>query len=198
MSTANPGGQYVLTLKDKKTAQDIEQNSSFNKPLYSADLPYPSIKVVEKNKEYALLLLQDYAGIHSELTAITSYRYLTLTLGKEYEEIINAYKGISIIEMKHLDILGSFIYELGVLPRYYSSQNNKTIMWNGSFVKSDTDVKTTLHSSIQGEITAIKQYRKHIELIEDIYIKKALNRIILDEEIHVDILSELYKKYCVE
>jgi len=167
------------------------------KKRYSHDLPYPIIKVVEQNEEYALLLLQDYASSHSELTAIMSYTYLNLVISKDYKEIADAYKGISIVEMKHLEILGAFINELGVLPRYYYNNNNKVEMWNGAFVDGSFDFKTTLQKSIENEILGIEQYRKHIEAIDDIYIKKALNRIILDEELHVEILDNLYHKFCI-
>lgn len=167
------------------------------KKRYSHDLPYPIIKVDAQNKAHALLLLEDYASSHSELTAIMSYTYLNLVISKDYKEVADAYRGISIVEMKHLEILGAFINELGVLPRYYSDNNNKVEMWNGAFVDGSFDFKTTLQKSIENELLGIEQYRKHIEAIDDIYIKKALNRIILDEELHVEILDKLYHKYCI-
>ena len=117
-------------------------------------------------------------------------------MSKEYKEIADAYRGISIVEMKHLELLGGFIYELGVLPRYYCNTNNSVKMWDGSYVDGTVDLKTSLLNSIENELKGIEQYRKHIEAIDDIYIKKALNRIILDEELHVEILDNLYQKYC--
>lgn len=35
------------------------------------DIPYPKVRVEEKNPYYADLLSEDYAGIKGELTAIT-------------------------------------------------------------------------------------------------------------------------------
>lgn len=40
---------------------------------YSSPLPYPEIRVHCKNHHYAKLILKDYAGIISELSAVTQY-----------------------------------------------------------------------------------------------------------------------------
>ena len=50
-------------------------------------------------------------------------------------------------------------------------------------------------SDISAEMKAITQYEKHISLIKNEEIIALLQRIILDEQMHVETLSELYRKY---
>lgn len=174
-----------------------ERKHSYKK-LYCSDKPYPNIEVSGENLDYAIYLLNDYASSLSELTAITSYCFLNLVLEDEYQEIKDTYRGISIVEMHHLHMLGEMIKKLGVLPRYYAKEANEITMWNSNFVSGDTDMKTTLLNSIENEEAGIVQYQKQIELIEDENIKVVLARIILDEEVHVSLLQDLYKRYCPE
>jgi bacterioferritin len=52
------------------------------------------------------------------------------------------------------------------------------------------------------EFSAISQYlhqssyKKHIEMIDDDYIKAILKRIILDEEVHIKHFKSAINKYC--
>jgi bacterioferritin len=174
-----------------------ERKHSHNK-LYCSDKPYPNIEVSGENVDYAVYLLNDYAGLLSELTAITSYSFLNLILDDEYQEIKDTYLGIAIVEMRHLHMLGEMIKKLGVLPRYYARETNQITMWNSNYVSGETDMKTTLLNSIKNEEAGIVQYQKRIELIDDENIKVVLARIVLDEEVHVSLLQDLYKKYCPE
>jgi bacterioferritin len=50
---------------------------------YASPLPYPEIKVMEPNKYYATLLLEDYAGMISELTAVNQYSYHSFMLNRD-------------------------------------------------------------------------------------------------------------------
>ena len=52
-------------------------------------------------------------------------------------------------------------------------------------------VRQMMQNNIAGEQEAIRQYRKQIQIIQDCHIQEILKRIILDEELHI----ELFKKY---
>jgi bacterioferritin len=92
--------------------------------------------------------------------------------------------------MKHLDLLGATIYLLGALPKYRGSYTTYGQYWNGYFVNYDKDLKDMIKIDIQSEKEAIKNYKRHIEMIDDRYIKKLLERIILDEEKHIKLLKD--------
>jgi bacterioferritin len=65
-----------------------------------------------------MLLLEDYAGAVSELTAINQYFYHHLVFEDKYEDLAELEECISIIEMMHLELLGETILMLGVDPKY--------------------------------------------------------------------------------
>jgi len=52
-----------------------------------------------------------------------------------------------------------------------------------------------LLSALNGEKQAVRKYREQCQQIQDEDIQKCLKRIILDEELHVEILESLCKKY---
>jgi Mn-containing catalase len=160
---------------------------------YSVDLPYPEVKVEQKNIYYANILLQDYAGEVSEFTAVSLYIYQHFVSDERYKDYAKVIGDISIAEMKHLELLGETIKLLGVKPIFTSSVCPCGQMWTANYVNFDTCIKEMLLEDIRAETKAIESYEKHLCLINDKYIKKLLERIILDEKLHLKIFKELYK-----
>lgn len=163
---------------------------------YSVDLPYPEAKVEQKNVYYANILLQDYAGAISEFTAVGLYIYQHFVSDERYKEYAKIIGKISIVEMKHLELLGKTIKLLGVKPVFTNSVCPYGQMWTAKYVNFDTCIKGMLLEDIRAETKAIENYEKHLCLINDKYIKKLLERIILDEKLHLKIFKELYSKQC--
>lgn len=159
------------------------------------NLPYPKIDIKEKNLKYAKIILENYAGCVSELTAITQYLYHKLKLSKSYPEISKILLKISMVEMHHLDILGEMVEALGGDPGYWINKKNKHHYWNAKFVDYCKSPASMIKADIEGEKKAIKQYECSIKLIDNENINSILRRIILDEEFHIKILSGIYEKY---
>lgn len=163
--------------------------------MYSVDLPYPEVKVKEKNPKYIDLILQNYASSISEFDAIAQYVYHEISLTYENPEIAETIKGISMVEMHHLQLLGEIIVKLGGEPGYWIN-NKKKNYWSSKLVNYDlSSIKTILTIDIQDEKAAIKQYKETITKIDDPYINAVIKRIILDEEFHIQLLVNLYTKY---
>ena len=162
------------------------------------DIPYPEVKVEEKNLYYADILSQDYAGKVSETTASFLYSYQHFCKFDENEEISDIIEEISIVEMKHLEMLGKTIKLLGKDPIYKTCEATRgdCIMWEPKYVNYSTDLKEMLRIDIDSESNAIKNYEHHKKIIEDKYIKEMLSRIILDEKRHLEIFQTLYDKLC--
>ncbi|MFZ5643714.1 MAG: ferritin-like domain-containing protein [Bacillota bacterium] len=158
--------------------------------------PYPEPRVVRQNRYYAMLLLEDYAGTVSEMTAINQYFYHYLTFEEKYYDIAELEECVSIIEMYHLELLGETIRLLGVPPEYRTLTNNRVIFWDASYVYYGSDVCDRLAADIAAEKAAIQNYRLHQHLIDDPYIKELLGRIIQDEEHHLRLFSDALAKYC--
>lgn len=157
---------------------------------------YPEPRVVGPNHYYATILLEDYAGIVSEMTAINQYFYHYLTFDKKYEELAELEECIAIIEMYHLELLGKTIQLLGVAPEFRTLTNNHTVYWNASYVYYGQDVCDRLAADIAAEKMAIQNYRLHQQLIGDPYIKELLERIIMDEQHHLQLFTKYAQKYC--
>lgn len=76
---------------------------------YIANLPYPEPRVESPNVQYANILLRDYSGAVSEFTAVNLYVYQHFVSDEEYEDYAELIGGISMAEMKHLELLGETI-----------------------------------------------------------------------------------------
>lgn len=159
-------------------------------------IPYPEAKVLGQNRDYAVLLLEDYAGRVSEMTALSQYFHHHVIFEDGYDDLSELEECISIIEMLHLELLGETIKLLGVDPQLFSVANNQLVYWNASYVYYGQSVCDRLAADIESERQAIVQYRKHQQLIADPYIRQLLERIILDEKRHIELFSQAIKKYC--
>lgn len=154
---------------------------------FKSELPYPDVTVERKNPLEAKKLMNDYGGRESETTAIMSYVYQSYVLKDAYPEIAEALEQIGITEMLHHELLGRTIFNLGGFP-VIGGRNN---YWNGSFVGYSTDVKRILEWDIAGEEQAIFNYKRTIQQLTDNAVIALIERIILDEELHVDTLKAL-------
>jgi len=158
--------------------------------------PYPTVKVDKENIEYAKLLLENYAGVVSEDTAIHLYFYQSLVINEAFKEFADTMQKISKVEMHHLELLGEAITELGLKPVFGTiSKGNYLNTWNSKYVDYSTDIKEMLEINIRSEEQAIKNYEQRIIEINDNNIRDLLLRIIEDEEIHLAIFKSYYKKF---
>lgn len=156
------------------------------------DIPYPEVKVKEKNIKLAKEILSSYAGPVSEDTAVHNYIFQYLIL--ENNEIKNILKEIAIVEMHHLEILGELVKKLGITPFYLSVSNDKTKWFSGEYVTYEKELKSILLDNIRNEELAIKNYEKIIIGTDDEYVKYILKRIILDEKMHIQVFMKLYSQ----
>jgi len=151
--------------------------------------PYPKIKVAKKSKEIANILSHLYASNESELTAVLQYSYETFLI--ENEEIGKVLKDISIVEMHHLEILGKTIHLLGSSPIYADVNYCNTTYWNSDFIYYDKDLITMMDINIEAEKKAIQNYQMVLNVIDDIYVKESIKRILEDEYLHLEIFMKI-------
>lgn len=167
------------------------------KPRWCAvQIPYPSVMVENPNKYYAHLLMVDHAGYVSETSAITQYLYHHHVLGEKYPDVAELLECISLVEMKHLELLAEAILKLGGKPKFGTETNRGFDWWKGDYIYYGQDICDMLAADIQGEVDAIAQYQKHIELIQDEYVRFLIGRIIKDEKEHIKLITEKLNKYC--
>lgn len=171
-------------------------NPAVSKPeMFRSPLPYPKIKIKEKNRFFAREILSNVGGKVSEMSAVALYFYSHL-LTKSHPKIAEAFHHISITEMKHLEIFGELSLALGADPRLWSRANLGMKYWNAGFANypCGNDVKVILNVSLKSELEAIEKYTHQMRIIKNENIREILGRIIEDEKLHVVI----FKKFLSE
>lgn len=153
---------------------------------FSSELPYPEVHA-EENLAEAKLLMPSYAGAGSELTAILTYSFQGF-ISPAGSEIANALGGVAKCEMKHFELLGRTIFKLGGYPIMGARTYH-----NGSMVNYTLDPHKFLAQNIAAEEAAIVGYERTILNLHCESAKLLIERIILDEELHIAVFKELLK-----
>ena len=152
------------------------------------NIPYPKLMNIRQNIRYANLLYDNFAGEEGELTAVNQYIYEHIEL-KRYESFSKILLSIAIEEMNHLELIGGLIKKLGKKP-YYINQNQ--CMWKADNIKYHfNNVYDMLMFNIESEKKTIEGYREVIKYTQNKSIKDLLERIILDEQTHLEIFNRL-------
>lgn len=162
---------------------------------FQSPLPYPPVQVCGRNPAYAREMLSNIGSCHSEMSTVSLYIFNSLVTEDEFEEISQCFQGMSVVEMHHLRIFSKLAMRLGAQPRLWSQNRGQHVYWSPACNKYPCQLKAILINAIEGENAAIEKYRKQITYMNDPYICALLERIILDEELHVEILTDLFKRF---
>lgn len=165
------------------------------KIIYQAELPYPPVQAEGPQRRYAAAMLDNQSGINSEISAVTLYFYDHLMTFR-VPEIADTFHHISIVEMHHLEIFGTLALQLGENPRLWTHRGRRMAYWSSGFNRYSVALNEILRNAIASEEAAVRKYRQQTTWIQDCCILENLNRIILDEQLHIKILQSLYQKYC--
>lgn len=165
--------------------------------LYHSDLPYPPVQAGKKNPSYARAMLDNLGGSNSEMSAVSLYFYDSLVTAAQ-EEISLVFHKINVVEMHHMEIFGTLASQLGADPRLWTFRGTKPTYWTPGYHRYPQKLEMLLRYAIEGEEAAVLKYQKQAKMILDGNIVENLNRIILDEQIHIQILKDLYQRYVFE
>ncbi|HMM05583.1 MAG TPA: ferritin family protein [Clostridiales bacterium] len=160
---------------------------------YKVDAPYPQVRVDGQNPVYACEMLSNMADNISEMSDVSRYLYIATVTRQKYRSISTCFHHISIVEMHHLDMFADLAWLLGAEPRLWSGQTRKR-WWSPSFIDYPCELPALIAESIKAETAAIHKYSRQANTIRDPNIVAILNRIILDEERHLQIFSEMYQQ----
>ena len=153
---------------------------------YQHQEAYPPIQAAGKNRQYARMLQRNIAAAESETTAVNQYVYQSWMLEKSHPEISSAMASIAMVEMHHLHMLGQMVVLLGGEPRFCMGAGRGASCWNGSMVNYQPCLRQMMINNIKDEQGAIRQYSRQAASICDENVKNLLERIILDEKLHID------------
>lgn len=158
------------------------------------DLPYPSFDDLATDLQSATIISPAYAGLKGELTATLQYRFHNFYFESYgYKETSDLLAGISLAEMKHLDILGSLILKLGY-PPVFTTTVPSVRLYDTRAVVYGKDPQNMLISDINGELEAISLYEEIICRLTNERVVAVIRRIKLDEEFHVKLLRGQLEK----
>lgn len=162
---------------------------------FAASGPYPAIELTSCNPDYACIMLENMGGACSEMNAVSLYFYNNLITSEKYKDIAHIFHKISIVEMHHLHIFGEIACCLGADPRLWVQNGNNFVYWTPEYNTYSWSFKELMHQALHNEMEAIEIYRKQSCEIENECIVANLNRIIEDEEVHVEIFRGIIKQY---
>lgn len=155
------------------------------------NLPYPPIKPMSQNPEYALAMLSNVGSRNSEMTAVSLYFYNSVILDPNYADLARCFREISIVEMHHMDMFADLAYKMGADPRLWSVQNRRKSYWTPAYNQYPREIRDVIINSIEGEKVAIQKYDYQANTIRDPNIVNILRRIIMDEERHIEIFNSM-------
>lgn len=153
---------------------------------YHIDLPYPDVVVDRRDYRDACCLKGDFGGAESETTAIMQYVCQSYSAGLIDKSLHEFFIGIAITEMHHHELLGETLCKLGDKPLIADCRR----FWNAGNVNYTTNIIEMLTVDIQNEKQAIRNYRNTIKCLNNLSIIELVERIILDEEYHVELLED--------
>lgn len=159
---------------------------------YKINKPYPPVCVERPNLAYASEMLSNMGGSVSEMNDVSLYFYNAVITDSKYSSIAKCFHNISIVEMHHLNIFAELALQLGEDPRLWSGEVHKR-WWTPAFNIYPREIRALIANSIEHEKSAIRKYSEQASNIEDKNIVAILNRIILDEEHHIQIFNEMYQ-----
>lgn len=162
--------------------------------LFADPSPYPDIRVEQENPRYAAAMLSNMGSDNSEMSAVAMYFYNSLLTHNCFEEYAVCFQKISMVEMHHLDTFGQLALLLGTDPRLWHMDGEKMTYWTPSYNRYPERILPLIKNALAGEKEAIEKYKEQCRWIEDRHILAILNRIILDEALHVRIFESMLEE----
>lgn len=156
---------------------------------YTLDIPYPPVDNLDINIEYGHIILPNLGGLISEMNTVSLYSYNCIILEQKWPELSLAMHEISLVEMKHLNIFSKMCYRLGVDPRWWDCQDDFLEYWSPGYNVYPRQIKALLENAISQEKQTIIMYEQQIIKIDEPIIQNILKRIILDEQLHIQIFE---------
>jgi len=156
---------------------------------------WPPIKIEKPNPAYANEMLSNIGSCDSEMSAVSLYLYNNIILTDTNRELAEIFHKISVVEMRHLQIYAQLARMLGADPRLWIYGQGRPCYWSPACNQYPQNPRALLENSLSREQDAIQKYRRQAQNIQDACITDMINRIILDEEIHVEIFQEMLRQF---
>lgn len=159
---------------------------------YRSDLPYPELGELVPDERLARLLMDAYAGAHSELFAVLQYSYQHFVLDDAGSEYAGLLMKIAVTEMHHLDLLAGALLKMGKLPVYADGRGK----FFTARVSPNTDFCSFILEDVNAEYAAIEEYEYILSVSDQPSLNALIERIIEDERVHIHTLNTILLDNC--
>lgn len=153
--------------------------------------PYPPLCIERPNPAYAAEMLSNLGACCSEMSTVSLYIYNSTILTDRNPEYAQIFHKLGMVEMHHLNIFSHLAHMLGADPRLWTCSGKRPCYWSPACNRYPMQPEPLIRNSLQGEQDTILKYRRQAAQICDAHVVDLLNRIILDEQLHVQIFREM-------
>jgi bacterioferritin len=141
---------------------------------------------LQPNPVAAEMMLGNLGGKNSEISAVTHYFYNRLRTLDAAPALSALFHKTSMEEMQHLETFGILARQLGADPRLWQKNGGRMQYWSAEQLDYGAQtVPELLRCSIAEENAAIQKYQAQTRVIAEPAVVAALQRIIADEQRHV-------------
>lgn len=168
--------------------------SNIKKEDYCFNSNYPKIEKNIKDEKTVKKLIDIYAGSKGELTAFFQYLYESFYTKLEYKELSEILENISIIKLKHIEIISQLLISMDINPKfckYIDNNQNICNYWSSGNVKYIYDTSKFLDYNIRFEEYTINEYKELLKLTKSQNIIDIINIILKDEEAYLLIFNQI-------
>ena len=162
-------------------------NNIINGINLKVDKKYPEVNFNLTDKKLAMEFKKSYV---EEVNAVNQYVYDELITEDNLKELKITLKSVARDEMEHIELLGKIIVNLGGSPNYtYINDLGNQDYYSTNRVYYNTDINKFLKYNINKEKEVILEYERLLKITDNDNIKSVINRIILDEKKHIELLN---------
>ncbi|EHQ87811.1 manganese catalase family protein [Desulfosporosinus youngiae] len=152
---------------------------------YHKRLFYP-IHVERQDPAFAHVLIDHYTGTDSELFSAIQYLNQRSNISNRHvRELLGI---IAAEELGHMELISVAIKKLGGPP--LTLDNGQGTPWSINHIDQSLDVINMLQVDIQAETRVGRLYQKHLEMTNDLNMKKMIKFLINRGEVHKRLLKK--------
>ena len=163
---------------------------------YTVAQPYPTARPCREDLRLARQLFPLYTGSAGELAAISGYLYAVLRTEDCQPELARIFDDLARTEMHHFRLLGRLLRDLGADPYIRAridSCHLNTEPPTACAASGSRAARCLFEQSLHAEQQAADNYRFLMNQTDDEAVRKLLHRIMLDEEAHVRLFTQMLK-----
>lgn len=160
---------------------------------FHSALPYPLVRIQQKSRRHAVILLDNIGGPISEMSTVAAHFHGHLLCASD-AQLAHAFHAMRVVEMHHLEIFAQLARLCGADPRLWSVQNRHMTYWTPAYITYSVDRRAILEQALILERKSIDKYERQVREIDDIFIVENLQRVIMDELVHAAYFEQMLLK----